>query len=120
MSEEEAPSWYQEIVKERTSPLGMGQRVRVDVGECPHFLTWHGYTEQDVTGIVISNEATGGPPDHTYSVFFDRPIRARSSWEYARHELTPIPWPTPEEVVRETLARLNAPSPARGGGEVGE
>lgn len=59
-----------------------------------------------MTGIVISNEATDGPPDHTYTVWFDRPIRTRHSGNYARHELTPVPWPTPEEIVAETLKRI--------------
>lgn len=100
--------WLEKARAEHEAKLVNGQRVRIDLGECPHVGRWHGTIEQGVTGRIFSVHAiiVGAPDGHEYAVWFDWPLRARYSWKYAAHELIPIPDPTSEEIVRETLARL--------------
>jgi hypothetical protein len=105
--------WLEQIQADHAAKLTVGQRVRIDLGECPYLARWHGTIEQGVTGRIFSTNAiiVGAPEGHEYAVWFDWPLRARYSWKYAAHELIPIPDRTPEEISRETLARLRATDP---------
>lgn len=111
---QDAPEWFTRSRQEHEARLVVGARVRVDVGECPHFLVWHGTVEQGVRGMILAIDAipAAHPPDHRYTVLFDRPLRARATWDYAAHELEVAPWQTPDEIVRETLAWLTTSGPA--------
>lgn len=107
--DEEPGHWWDKARREHEESLAVGQRVRVDIGECRHFLYWHGTIEQGETGDIISTDTArnGAPEDHRYWVQFDWPIRGRRFWYYSAHELTPLPKRTPEEIEREVLARLD-------------
>lgn len=100
--------WLDKAQREHEERLTVGQRVRVDLGECPHYVTWHGNIEQGAVGKImgLDIDAAQKPDGHRYWVWFDWPLRMRRSWSYAAHELTPIPDRTPEEIVQETLARI--------------
>lgn len=105
--DDEAPSAWDQAVAAHEVSLRKGQRVRIMPGEgCHH----HGEQEAGVTGIII--RVYPSSRDHRYTVLFDRPLWITRThiavWCYAASELTPIPWPTPEEVVADTLRRLDA------------
>lgn len=111
--DEEHEHWIDKVRREHEESLTVGTRVRIDLGECPHVARWHGTVEQGQTGRIIGRNAqaiTHPVPDgHCYAVVFDWQIRRRVLWSYAAHELTPIPELTPEEIVAETLKRMEAP-----------
>lgn len=107
--DEDGEHWWDKAQREHAERLVVGTRVRVDVGECRHFLWWHGTIEQGVTGRIFSTNAiiVGAPEGHEYAVWFDWPLRKRHSWKYAAHELVPIPEATPEEIGAEVMKRLS-------------
>lgn len=105
------PTAWELAVAEHEATLVKGTRVRIMPGEgCHH----HGEQEAGVTGVILAVGLSRFPPseNHPYCVLFDRPLWITKSqmttWYYAAAELTPVPWPTPEEVVRDTLARVAA------------
>ncbi len=108
MHDDVPPAWFTDARQEHASRLVVGVRVRVDLGECKHVGSWHGTIEQGATGRIFSVRAiiAGTPEGHEYAVWFDWPLRKRHSWKYAAYELISIPDPTPDEIVRATLARL--------------
>lgn len=112
MDEDEAPvHWIDQMRADHEATLTVGTRVKIDIGECPHYLVWHGWIEQGVAGIIMGLDVAGAgrPADHRYWVWFDWPIEQRRSWSYAAHELSVVPPRTPDEIEQEVLARLNAP-----------
>lgn len=113
MLDEQETTWDRRM-REHEASLVKSQRVRVMPGEgCHH----HGEQEAGITGVIVAANVPvpGDPKDHQYLVLFDRPLRT-SIWAscYAAAELTPIPWPTPEEVVADTLRVLRAADPGEG------
>ena len=100
--------WLEQMQADHEATLTVGTRVKIDLGECNFLGTWHGTVEQGVTGVILNIVYAERPTDHAYEVLFDRPIPPnRQTWRYSSYELQPVPWPTPEELVRETLAGID-------------
>lgn len=80
------------VLRAHEEALASAFRVRVRLsGECKHMVSWHGTVEDGAVGkIVPGTPRNGAPSDHTYWVWFDRPIRGRASWSYNAAELIPI------------------------------
>lgn len=120
------PATWDIAMAEHEASLTRGTRVRIMPGEgCHH----HGTQEAGVTGMVIDVEPPGRfkyrpAATHPYLVLFDRPLPITRShitfWYYAAAELTPIPWPTPDEIVARVHRDLLLPVQREGGGGEGE
>lgn len=83
-------SW-DDILKAHEESLRTAFRVRVRLSECRHMASWHGTIEDGAVGKILPVEPNNGhPPDHTFWVWFDRPIRGRVAWSYSAAELVPI------------------------------
>lgn len=109
MPDDDEPTAWDRAMADHEAQLKTGTRVRIMPGEgCHH----HGEQEAGVTGIIIDMFVVtpGVAVGHPYVVLFDRPLWITKSymptWVYAAGELTPIPWPTPEEVVADVLRSL--------------
>ena len=82
---------WDDILKEHEERLRTAFRVRVRLSECKHMVSWHGTIEDGAVGKILPvDPKNGAPPDHTYWVWFDRPIRGRVAWSYSAAELIPI------------------------------
>lgn len=106
MTDEDAPpAWFTEAQRARTEALTVGQRVRIDLGECRGVTRHHGTQEQGAMGTVIGISPEPREPGHPFIVLFDRQLRALGCTSaYSAAELVPI---TTEEWMAAILGRLD-------------
>lgn len=83
---------WDSILKEHEASLASSFKVKVRLGECRHMVRWHGTIEDGAVGklLPVVDPDPDRPSDHTYYVWFDRPIRGRVAWSYSAAELIPI------------------------------
>lgn len=92
-------SW-DDIMAEHEQALATAFKVRVRLGECRHMGYWHGTIEDGAVGkiIPVTDPDPDRPSDHTYWVWFDKPIRGRQAWSYSAAELIAL---TIEDMITE-------------------
>lgn len=82
---------WDDILHEHEKALASAFKVRVRLSECRHMGSWHGTIEDGAIGkIMVVEKHAPAPTDHTYLVWFDRPIRGRVAWRYCAAELIPV------------------------------